>query len=484
VVSALTAFALIVHGYHPYVEDGGLYVAGVKKLLDPQLYPAWTEFVTEHLRFSVFAPVVAALVRGTHLSLPWVLLLLYLGSTWATLYAAWMILVRTTDRVTGRCGGVTLLACWLTMPIAGTSLMLMDPYVTARSFSTPLALLAVAWAVDGSRGSLRGWVLAGLAIAAAAVVHPLMAGYALAAVIVLACVGARDARVRRWGPWCLAAGALVAAAGLYAKSGPESAEYVRVAMTRYYWFPFQWEWYEQVGLIAPLGLLAVLLRGRLSVAGRMAIALGLISLLVAVVFSRAGLTHHLVARMQPLRCFQMVYEVMILLLGAWVGERVLRRAWWRWALLLGVFGVLFFYVQRNTFPASTHLEMPWRAERNPWVRAFVWARENTAKDALFALDARYITRDGEDAQCFRPIAERSALADYSKDGGEASITPDLTDAWVLGQSIQTDLNTENDAVRSAKLAGRGVSWVVLRQDSVTSWRCAYQNDTAKVCAVP
>ena len=87
VVSLLTVYVLMVHGYHPYAEDGGLYVAGIKKLLEPELYPQWTEFVTEHLRFSVFAPVMAGLVRGTHLPLEWVLLGVYLGSVWATLFA-------------------------------------------------------------------------------------------------------------------------------------------------------------------------------------------------------------------------------------------------------------------------------------------------------------------------------------------------------------------------------------------------------------
>ncbi|MEO6982002.1 MAG: hypothetical protein ABI072_02675, partial [Edaphobacter sp.] len=55
-ISGLTLLAVAVHGYHPYSEDGGLYMAGIKHLVHPAMYPHETEFVTEHLRFSLFAP--------------------------------------------------------------------------------------------------------------------------------------------------------------------------------------------------------------------------------------------------------------------------------------------------------------------------------------------------------------------------------------------------------------------------------------------
>ena len=80
--------------------------------------------------------------------------------------------------------------------------------------------------------------------------------------------------------------------------------------------------------------------------------------------------------------------------------------------------------ERTTFPASRHLELPgalvWKSsgsKGNAWEQAFVWISRNTPKNAMFALDAEYITKPGEDAQGFRAIAERSVLPDYSKDGG-------------------------------------------------------------------
>ena len=493
---ALAVFGFGVAGYHPYAEDGGVYVAGVKKLLDPALYPVGTEFVTEHLRFSLFAPMVAGLVRGSRLPLEWVLVLLCFASLWATLFAGWLVAERCVDSLRGRVGAVALLACWLTLPIAGTSLMLMDPYLTARSVSTPLVLLALRGALDSCYGvgryRLRASVWSGLALVAAAAVHPLMAAYGLGAVLVVLCLGASRVWVRQWGPWAFAPLAMLVAAAVQAGAPPESAAYVRVAVTRYYWFVGRWEWFEWLGLLGPMMVLGALVRRRWSlpelpagrVLGAAAMVLGAIAFAVACAFAREGTATHLVARMQPLRCFGIVYEVMILLLGAWLGEVVLRGKVGRWGLLLVTMGGTMFAVQRDIYANSAHVEWPGMQPRNAWERAFVWVRGNTPRDAVFALDARYITRGrGEDAQCFRAIAERSALPDYSKDGGEASITPALTAAWVQGVDAQTGLEQETDAERVAKITPLGADWVVLELGSATAWRCPYRNERVKVCRV-
>ena len=55
-VSALAIFAFAVAGYHPFAEDGGLYAAGVERLLDPSLFPHETAFVLAPMRHSLFAP--------------------------------------------------------------------------------------------------------------------------------------------------------------------------------------------------------------------------------------------------------------------------------------------------------------------------------------------------------------------------------------------------------------------------------------------
>ena len=133
-ISLLTFFALAVHGYHPFAEDGGLYAAEIKHALNPALY-GQSAFVTQHLP-SVFALLVAGITRLTRLNLEWVLFLLYILTLWITLYAASTLVSRTTISFAGRYAAMALLACWLTLPIAGTSLMLFDPYLTARSLTT------------------------------------------------------------------------------------------------------------------------------------------------------------------------------------------------------------------------------------------------------------------------------------------------------------------------------------------------------------
>lgn len=494
-VTGLTALVLMVHGYHPYAEDGGLYMAGIERLLDPALYPHGTAFVTEHLRFSLFAPMVAALVRGSHLSLTAVLLLLHLATVWLTLFAAYLLAARCYDSQRACAGAVSLLALWITLPIAGTSLMLMDPYVTARSFSTPCVLLALTGVLDAFplRRSARpegrrGALVCGVSLIGASTMHPLMAAYGLGCVLVLGCMVSPLRWVRRWGTAALCLAAVGVAAAVQAMAPAESAAYIQAERTRYYWFLGAWHWYELVGLAAPLVLLLMAsfrrpLDGRAALA-RMAVTCGGVAVIVAALFARQQAATHMVARLQPLRIFQIVYIVMILVLGAGLAERVLRRRPMRWAAALVLLSGVMFSAERRTFPESSHMEMPWMTPRNPWEQAFAWIRQNTPKTALFALDAHYITGAGEDAQCFRAIAGRSVLPDYSKDGGEVSVTPELAAAWEAGEIAQQRIDVEPDAERIAALKPFGVDWIVLKAAARTGFDCPYANAAVKVCRLP
>lgn len=501
-VSGLTLFALAVHGYHPYAEDGGLYLAGAKRLLDPALYPHGTAFVLEPTRLSLFATMVAAIVRLTHLGLPVTLLVLHLASIWATLFAAWMLAARCWATRTARAGAVVLLACWLALPVAGTALALMDPYLTARSISTPCMVFALAAVLDLTDRSLsramrrRGLILWIASLALAAAMHPLMASYALGATMILACVRSPNPRNRIWGIAIISAASLAAAACIQLTAAPESADYRRIALTRSYWFPAAWSWYELAGLAAPLVILAIFAWRKSPspphrianetaprAVAQMAVAAGAAAWMAAALFAHPGSATHLIARLQPLRVFHIVYLVMVLHLGAKLGELLLRRHAFRWVAAMFLLGAIMFAFARSAFPASRHLEFPWTTPRNPWVQAFLWIRDNTPKDALFALDADYINAPSENAQCFRAIAERSSLPDYSKDGGEASIAPGLTTEWKAGQQAQQLLSapTTTDAMRIATLAPLGVSWLVLDARAATNLDCPYANATVKVC---
>ena len=86
--------------------------------------------------------------------------------------------------------------------------------------------------------------------------HPLMAAYALGATILLACLRIVPARIWMWAA-ALALSSVAMAACIQISASPESADYRRVALTRSYWFPAAWSWYELAGLAAPLAILAI-----------------------------------------------------------------------------------------------------------------------------------------------------------------------------------------------------------------------------------
>lgn len=500
---ACAVLTLLINGYHPLTEDGGLYVAGVQLTLNPSLFPHDTVFVSEHLHYSIFAPVLAFLVHHTHLSLAWILLLTNLFSLWLTFYAAHRILQRTISSDVAQLAGLCLLAVFWSLPIAGTSLLLMDPYVTGRSLSTPLSLLAIAFALD-DHPDLRPLLWSAVALILAAAFHPLMAAYAFAFVLVLRLTRLRQ-RHLAWTLLTLSALTVAAALHLFAPS--ESPALIAAERSRYYWFLSQWQWYELLGLVGPLIVLAAMLRrfrkhsDPLSQSAttlcRASIAIGCIATLVALLFAHEGSRTHLVARMQPLRVFLLLYAVMTLLLGATIAQLTLKarqrlhshsaRTAITFApvLVLLALAATMFFVQRQTYPASEHIEFPWRAQQspNPWVQAFLWIRAHTPPDALFALDTKYVNEDGEDAQTFRPIALRSALPDFSKDGGEAAITPSLAELWQQGATAQVDLSTESDGLRDARLHPLGVTWMVLHSAAPTIHPCPYNNGTIKVCQI-
>jgi hypothetical protein len=311
----------------------------------------------------------------------------------------------------------------------------------------------------------------------------------------------------------LLSAALALAAALQTLAPPSSPAILAAELSRYYWFLSQWQWFELLGLAGPILILTLLLRryrNRPSPLDhtaanlcRAAIAAGLIAVTVALLFAHESSRTHLVARLQPLRIFLPIYAVMTLLLGATLTHLTLeacqrsasplrRRTLAALpAITLLTLAAVMFFVQRQTFPASDHLELPSLAAnnpnsnanppRNPWTRAFLWARDNTPTDALFALDAKYVNEDGEDAQTFRAIALRSALPDFSKDGGEAAITPALATLWQPAATAQAHLYTLTDTTRDARILPLGATWMVLHSNVPTQHPCPYDNNTVKVC---
>jgi hypothetical protein len=175
---------------------------------------------------------------------------------------------------------------------------------------------------------------------------------------------------------------------------------------------------------------------------------------------------------------------MFLIMGGLLGEFVLKNRVWRWLALFVPLGLGMFVAQRALFPASAHIEWPGSAPKNEWAQAFIWVRDNTPVDAVFALDPNFMQLRGEDTTGFRCLAQRSRLADASKDSGAVSMFPPLAEEWWTEVQAQTPWRSFR-AEDFLRLKNKyGVSWVIVEQPGVAGLDCAYQNSAVRVCRIP
>jgi hypothetical protein len=466
----LAVAAVCLHSYHPFVEDAEIYVPAIKKALDPSLYPHDAVFFTGQTRFSLLPVVVAGLVRFSHLSLEWVLLSLHMTSVYLLLLGGWRVSRQCFPQESASWFGVTLLACLLTLPVAGTALYLVDEYLTPRS----LATFAILWALCSwlERKPARSvcWLAVSFAF------HPLMAAFG---VCYLALLFAQDVAVRS------RRGTAVSAVAAFAF--PVSAAYHEAAGSRSYLFLTRWEWYEWLGAIGPLLLLGwfcrIARRKNLAVLARLSQSL----MVFGSLFFLAGLVVSVVpqlfflAEFQPLRSLHLIYILLILFGGGLLFQIALQgKMKWGLLLLLPLCAGMY-YAQYALFPATPHVEWPGAAPRNAWVESFLWIRENTPRDARVALDPRYMALPGEDEHGFRAIADRSRMADAIKDPGAVTIAPQLADEWLRQvQALRGWPSFQPDDFRRLR-RDFGVNWVVVGSSQRTGLNCPYQNSELSVC---
>ena len=140
----LTAAAFGISGYHPGVEDAEIYLPGIKKILNPALYPFGGEFFESHARMTLFPNLIAASVRWSHLSLDTAMLLWHLFSIFLVLLACWQLASLLFEELAACWAAVALVAALLTIPVAGTALYIMDEYLNPRSFALFATLFALA----------------------------------------------------------------------------------------------------------------------------------------------------------------------------------------------------------------------------------------------------------------------------------------------------------------------------------------------------
>ncbi len=476
IIALLTPAVLLVHGYHPLADDGAVYVSGIKKLVDPSLYQTDAVFASSPTQFSIFAHVLAPLVRWGHVPLPALLLVCQLASIFLFLLGSWRVANRIFSTRSACWGAVLLAACCFTLPVAGTSLCIMDPYVTARSFSTPLSLFALAAVLD------EKWAESILWLVLAALLHPLMAAYTTIAMVTL-----ELARHRMWrwlGLWVGLGWLLCAVVFMATRHADPTVAYNRAALSRSYFFLSTWRWYEYPGLLMPLLLLGIAITRCREATRALAMAATIVggcALFISLCFvHRNGSL--LLARLQVLRAFQFVYIAGVLLAGGMLTSLAQKHKRAIALLCLLLLGALF-AGQRLTYSESSHVEWPGLTPRNRWQQAFLWIRAGTPRDAVFALDNDYIESAGENAQGFRATAERSAIADWFKDGGIASNFRQAAIPWWQGSQATAQLNRATDEQRLTRLRPLGVTWIVLPIEANTSFPCPFINARVRVCRI-
>lgn len=481
----LTIAALEVHGYHPYAEDAEIYLPGVEKILHPALFPAGQEFFLSHASLTFFPNLVAFSLRVTHLPMVAGLFVWHVASIFLFLLACWELSGLFFSSARARWGGVCLVAALLTIPVAGTALYLIDQYLNPRNLAAFAGIFAVTRTLQKKYVRAVSWlVFAGL-------MHPLMWAFPFSFCALLVVMEKCDPTGKRDE---LSSKATVITAALiwfwFPLAPPSSVAYQEAARRHAYHYIQHWQWYELLGAIAPLFLFWWFARiGRLRQRwnveriSRAFVIYGAIYLAAALAVDLPSRFETL-ARLQPMRSLHFLYIVMFLLIGGFLGEYVLKTSAWRWLVLFIPLNAGMYLGQRALFPSSPHVEWPGVAPPNLWEQAFVWVRQNTPVDAVFALDPEYMHVPGEDEVGFRCLAERSRIADDVKDNGVVSMFPPLAEEWWSQVQAETPWKNFETADFSKLNKKYGVNWVVLEQPGVAGLDCPYQNPAARVCRIP
>ena len=117
-LTALTAVAFLVMGYHPGLEDDAFYLAAIKRNLNPALFPHDSEFFRLQFQATIFDKLIAFSVRLTHLPLAWTVLLWQVAAIFLLLHGVWRISRRCFNQPAAQWSAVTTVALLLTLPHA------------------------------------------------------------------------------------------------------------------------------------------------------------------------------------------------------------------------------------------------------------------------------------------------------------------------------------------------------------------------------
>ncbi len=479
-ILAFSVLAFAVMGYHPGIEDDGVYLSAVKGDLNPALYHHDSEFFRVQLQATLFDKWVAGFVHWTHIPVAYTEFLWQFASIVLIILGCWSIARQLFQEPLAQWAGVALVASMMTLPVAGTALYLADQHLHPRNISTALILLAVSFILAGKR-----WLAVPLLILSF-VLHPIMAALGISFCFFLSMALLEPVHV-----WLRSLrGSLAAAAPLGWMFESPTPVWRRALETRTYYFLYKWTWYEWLGALAPMLLFWLLWRvaekhgeTHLSRFALAIFAYGVFQQAVAMIMLGSPALVRLTP-LQPMRYLHLIYFFMALVAGSLLGKYLLKASIWRWAIFLVIINAGMFATQRVLFSASEHLELPGRAETNPWLQAFAWIRINTPTDAYFALDPNYLGAPGEDYHSFRALAERSQLADAIKDTAVVTQVPDLGPVWDRQVSAQAGWSNFKLADFERLKSEFGVDWVLVGYPQPAGLPCSWHNQALSVCQIP
>lgn len=470
VLLALTILAVTVNGYHLGQQDQAIYLPAIKKNLDPGLYPHDAVFFYSQTRWMLFDEFVAGVTRLTRLPLEVVILVLHLATVFLFLLACRKLALRFFLLPVAQWTAVATLAIVMLMPVAGTQLQLMERYLHPRNMATVALLFALLAVLDRKPAALA-W------LAVAAVMHPTMALLGLLHLTILfwkTPVPRLGAQPRLMMPLLLLMGVNPAWHG--------------VLSTRAYLYPLQWQWYEWLGIVAPLAFLGWVATthprcttpGAEYVARRLLISTGL-GLAAAMCISTIAAFDRLVPA-EPMRVFHLTSVFFALLaggmLGSWLGRRPAMLAVFLLVLAAGMHTAL-----RLEYDNSAVVAWPETGTDNDWAKSYDWIQQHTPRGALFALDPRHMQEEEQDSHGFRALAERSMLADWVKDRAVTALTPTLAYTWREETAARERWDQFGPGDFQRLKEDFGVDWVVWEHPPVAGMECPYQNPTVRVCRI-
>jgi len=478
-LALISLVALLVEGYHPGVEDDAVYLSAIRYRLNPRLYPHDFRWFTLQMQASIFDRLTAAWVRITHLPVPYSELLGQCLAAFFFLWGCWALARRCFRSEAGQWAATALVGALFTLPVAGTALYIFDQYLHPRAIAAALILGAILAVLD------RRIARAGLLLAAAVVIHPIMGVFGVSYCAILWIAAWLEKRTTAH-PVREEVAVAFSLLPMWIFEGTSSA-WRQALNTRNYYFVRRWTWYEWLGVLGPIVILWLMARyarrTNRPVMARLARCTAVFAFFQMVIGCFVLLTPALIrlTPMQPMRYLHLVYILMAILAGGLLGENLLRNRAWRWLALFVPLCLGMFLGQRALFPGTAHVELPWVASRNPWLEAFAWVRKNTPADAYFALNPHYMQLPDEDYHSFRALAERSELADAVKDAAVATQVPELAPLWEQQTQAVAGWQHFQKADFLRLQHEFGVTWILIRGPGVAGLECPYRNRAVAVC---